>query len=292
MKVHTIDLELMGSTGTVAAHLIPSKTGHIIVDCGPSSTLAVLRAGVANLGFEMADVKHLLLTHIHLDHAGAAGTLATELGLQVYVHKHGATHLIRPERLLESATRIYGTMMDALWGKFEAVPEEQLVVLEGTETLTISDLTLQAVYTPGHAIHHLAFAFDQDVFCGDVGGVRLQGADHVLAPTPPPDIDFVAWHESLRKLRELNPKRLFLTHFGEFRDIDLHLAKLEQSLNHLELLSKTVLEAGGTAEEIANGIKDYAQNEIKDKSLEQKYELSTPYFMAASGLMRYWTKKK
>ncbi len=293
MKIHTIDLELMGSTGTVAAHFIPSEAGHLIVDCGPESTLPKLKAGIAALGYEFTDVKHLLLTHIHLDHAGAAGTLARELpNLQVYVHQHGASHLKRPERLLESATRIYGAMMQPLWGKFEAVPENQLVVLEGIETLNISNLEVQAIYTPGHAIHHLAYAFGDDLFCGDVGGVRLQGADHVIAPTPPPDIDFAAWHQSLAKLRALAPKCLFLTHFGKFCDTEHHFAKLEHGLAHLEQMSKTITQSGGTAEQIADGIKEYAQAQIGDKTLETKYELSTPYLMAANGLMRYWTKRR
>jgi glyoxylase-like metal-dependent hydrolase (beta-lactamase superfamily II) len=292
MNIHTIDLELMGSSGTVAAHLIPSKAGHLIIDCGPESTLPKLKAGMAALGYALADVKHILLTHIHLDHAGAAGTLAADLkDLQIYVHKHGANHLKRPERLLESATRIYGAMMQPLWGKFEAVPEEQLVVLEGTESLKIAEFEFQAVYTPGHAIHHLAYAFGTDVFCGDVGGVRLQGAEHVIAPTPPPDIDFSAWHQSLTKLRGLMPKRLFLTHFGEFSDTEYHFAKLEQSLIYLEQMSKSVIESGGTVEQIADGIKEYAIEQLKNKELEKKYELSTPYLMAASGLKRYWTKR-
>ncbi len=292
MIIHTIDLELMGSTGTVAAHFIPSEAGHLIVDCGPESTLPKLKAGIAALGYEVADVKHLLLTHIHLDHAGAAGTLARELpNLQVYVHQHGASHLKRPERLLMSATRIYGAMMQPLWGKFEAVPENQLVVLEGIETLNISNFEVQAIYTPGHAIHHLAYAFGDDLFCGDVGGVRLQGADHVIAPTPPPDIDFAAWYQSLAKLRAFVPKRLFLTHFGEFSDTEHHFAKLEHSLVHLEQMSKTITQAGGTAEQIADGIKEYVQAQIGDKNLETKYELSTPYLMAANGLLRYWTKR-
>jgi glyoxylase-like metal-dependent hydrolase (beta-lactamase superfamily II) len=292
MNISTIDLELMGSTGTVAAHFIPSEAGHIIIDCGPESTLATLEARIAALGYDLNDLRHLLLTHIHLDHAGAAGTLARRLPhLRVYVHSHGASHLAHPERLLLSATRIYGEMMQPLWGHFEAVPESQLVVLEGTETFNIAALEVQTLYTPGHAIHHLAFAFLDTIFCGDVGGVRLQGAAHVIAPTPPPDIDFAVWHQSLAKLKALEPKHLFLTHFGEFNDIDQHFANLEHSLIYLEQMSKTIVLSGGTAEQIADGIKHYATSKIQNKTLETKYELSTPYLMAANGLMRYWQKR-
>jgi glyoxylase-like metal-dependent hydrolase (beta-lactamase superfamily II) len=290
LPIHTIDLELMGSDGVVAAYFVPSEAGHVVVDCGPSSTLPALTRGVERLGFDFADVRHLLLTHIHLDHAGAAGTLAKEFGVQVYVHSHGATHLERPERLLESASRIYGAMMDTLWGAFEAVPKDQLHILEGDETLRFGSLEILALYTPGHAIHHLAYVLEDSIFCGDVGGVRLQGSSHTIAPTPPPDIHLGQWRESLEKLRQNNPKRLFPTHFGEHSDVALHFAKLEQSLNTLERLTKEVFLGGGDTEMLAGAIAKMASGEIGDKTLETKYALSTPYLMAANGLARAWKK--
>jgi glyoxylase-like metal-dependent hydrolase (beta-lactamase superfamily II) len=289
-QVHTIDLELMGSEGVVAAYFIPSESGHVVVDCGPSSTLPTLRRGVEGLGYAFGDVRHLLLTHIHLDHAGAAGTLARELGLGVYVHRHGATHLERPERLLESATRIYGAMMETLWGAFEAVPKEQLTILEGNETLRFDALEFLALYTPGHAIHHIAYVLEDDIFCGDVGGVRLQGSSHTIAPTPPPDINLGLWRESLETLRRHQPKRLFPTHFGEHSDVALHFEKLEQSLDVLERLTMDVLSAGGDRDALAVTIQNMANREIDDKNLQTKYALSTPYQMAANGLLRWWKK--
>ncbi|MFN3266859.1 MAG: MBL fold metallo-hydrolase [Deinococcales bacterium] len=288
--IHTIDLELMGSEGVVAAYFIPTKAGHIVVDCGPSSTLPKLRAGITALGYNFTDVRHLLLTHIHLDHAGAAGTLARELGLQVYVHQHGAIHLEQPQRLLQSATRIYGAMMDTLWGNFEAVPKHQLVVLEGEEVLHFDQLEILALYTPGHAIHHLAYVLEESIFSGDVGGVRLQGSSHVIAPTPPPDINLEFWRNSLEKLRQHKPRQLFLTHFGQHTDVELHFAKLEQSLDTLERLTKEVLNSGGDADTLAAAIQKMANAQISDENLETKYALSTPYHMAANGLVRYWQK--
>lgn len=289
--IQTIDLELMGSEGVVAAYFIPSEAGHIVVDCGPSSTLPKLKAGIEALGYAFADVRHLLLTHIHLDHAGAAGTLARELGLQVYVHTHGAGHLGEPTRLLQSATRIYGAMMDTLWGAFEAVPKDQLVVLEGDEVLRFGQLEMQALYTPGHAIHHLAYVLEDSIFCGDVGGVRLQGSSHTIAPTPPPDINLGDWRKSLEKLRQHKPKQLFPTHYGQHLDTDLHFAKLEQSLDTLERLTTEVLSGGGDTDTLAVAIQNMAGAEIQDKDLEMKYALSTPYRMAANGLVRYWQKR-
>jgi glyoxylase-like metal-dependent hydrolase (beta-lactamase superfamily II) len=291
IEVHTVDLELMGAAGVVAAYVIPTDAGLIVVDCGPGSTLPKLYAGLERLGFEPRDVKHVLLTHIHLDHAGAAGALAVASGASVYVHRHGAAHLLRPERLMESATRIYGALMEALWGAFQPVPETQLHALEGTQVLHIGGLEIHAVYTPGHAIHHIAYGLDGQVFCGDVGGVRLQGSTHVVAPTPPPDIDLKAWRESLSKLRALEPIRLYPTHFGMHEDVDLHLQNLELSLNTLEALSLRVMHAGGGRDEIAAEIGRMTAERLQNSELETKYALSTPHTMAADGLMRYWTKK-
>jgi glyoxylase-like metal-dependent hydrolase (beta-lactamase superfamily II) len=295
MNVHAIDLELMGTPGVVGAYFIPSQTGHILVDCGPGATLERLYAGVKKLGFEASDIKHLLLTHIHLDHAGAAGQLARELGLQVYVDKNGAGHLLRPERLIESATRIYGSMMDVLWGAFEPVPEKQLTILEGGETLNVAGLEFQAIYTPGHAIHHLAYVVDNSIFSGDVGGVRLQGSSHVVAPTPPPDIDLEVWRESVQTLRGLNAKRIMVAHYGEFTDMEQHFDKLEKNIAALEQLSLEVLRSGGGRDEIAKRIEIMSGQEISstsDSTMNSRYQLATPYLMAADGLIRYWQRKR
>ncbi len=295
MKVHAIDLELMGTPGVVGAYLIPSESGHVMVDCGPGATLTKLYAGVKKLGFEASDIKHLLLTHIHLDHAGAAGQLARELGLQVYVHKNGAGHLLRPERLIESATRIYGSMMDVLWGQFEAVPENQLTILEGGETLNVSGLEFKTLYTPGHAIHHLAYVVSDTIFSGDVGGVRLQGSTHVVAPTPAPDIDLNVWRESVKTLRGLNASRILVAHYGEFTDMEQHFDNLEKNINDLEKLSLEVLRLGGGREEIAKRIEIMSGQEISsasDSTMNTRYQLATPYLMAADGLIRYWQRKR
>ena len=291
IEVHTVDLELVGAAGVVAAYVIPTSDGLVVVDCGPGSTLPKLYAGLERLGFTLRDVKHVLLTHIHLDHAGGAGALAVASGATVYVHRHGAAHMLRPERLMESATRIYGALMEPLWGAFQPVPEAQLQILEGTETLHVGGLEIRAVYTPGHAIHHIAYEVDRHVFCGDVGGVRLHGSTHVVAPTPPPDIDLGAWRESLQKLRDLEPRILYPTHFGMHEDVNLHLQNLELSLDTLEGLSLRVMRAGGGRDEIASEIGRLTAERLQNNDMEMKYALSTPYTMAADGLMRYWLKK-
>ena len=290
MIVHTADLELMGAPGVVAAYVIPSSDGLVIVDCGPGSTLPKLRSAVSSLGYEVADIRHILLTHIHLDHAGGAGQLALETGATVYVHSRGAAHLLNPTRLMQSATQIYGAMMDTLWGAFLPVSEAQLRVLEGGETLRLGGLEIRVAYTPGHAVHHLTYALDGHVFCGDVGGVRLQGSPYLIAPTPPPDINLEIWRESLVNLRASEPHTLYPTHFGAYSDVASHLTKLEASLDALESLSLEVLKAGGGRDEIAQRIETHARLELNDSTFETKYALSTPYPMAADGLMRYWRK--
>ncbi len=290
MIVHTADLELMGAPGVVAAYLIPSSDGLIVVDCGPGSTLPKLRSAVSSLGYDAADIRHILLTHIHLDHAGGAGQLALETGATVYVHQRGAVHLLNPARLMQSATQIYGAMMDTLWGAFLPVSEAQLQPLEGGETLRLGNLEICVAYTPGHAVHHLTYALDGHVFCGDVGGVRLQGSPYLIAPTPPPDIDLELWRESISKLRSLEPHTLYPTHFGAHLDAAAHLTKLEASLDALESLSLEVLRAGGGRDEIAARIGEHARLELNNSTFETKYALSTPYPMAADGLMRYWKK--
>jgi glyoxylase-like metal-dependent hydrolase (beta-lactamase superfamily II) len=295
MKVHVIDLELMGTPGVVGAYFIPSELGHVLVDCGPGATLEKLYAGISRLGFEARDIKHLLLTHIHLDHAGAAGQLARELGLHVYVHKNGAGHMLRPERLIESATRVYGAMMDVLWGTFEAVPENQLTILEGGETLDILGLEYRAFYTPGHAIHHLAYFVGDTIFSGDVGGVRLQGSSHVVAPTPPPDIDLEAWRKSIQTLRGLNASRILVSHYGEFGDMETHWNNLENNISDLEQLSLEVLRVGEGREAIAKRIEILSGEQIStasDSTMNTRYQLATPYLMAADGLLRYWQRKR
>jgi glyoxylase-like metal-dependent hydrolase (beta-lactamase superfamily II) len=203
--------------------------------------------------------------------------------------------MLRPERLIESATRIYGAMMDVLWGKFEAVPENQLTILEGGETLNISGLEFKAIYTPGHAIHHLAYFVDDTIFSGDVGGVRLQGSSHVVAPTPPPDIDLEVWRASIKTLRALGAKRILVSHYGEFTDVETHWNNLENNINYLEQLSLEVMRSGGGRDEIAKRIEILSGEQISsvsDSTLPTRYQLATPYLMAADGLLRYWQRKR
>ena len=221
-----VDTKYQGHPHLIATGVLETDAGLVLVDPGPTTSLDTLERTLQDQGVAREDLHAVFLTHIHLDHAGATGTLVDRAPhLTVYVHERGAPHMARPERLLRSARRIYGDQMDDLWGAFRAVPDDNLHVLSGGETLTIGGRTLEVAYTPGHAQHHIS-AFDRasgTAFIGDVGGMRVAGADYLVPVMPPPDVDVPAWHDSLRTVRNWAPERLFLTHFGPHTDVDRHL---------------------------------------------------------------------
>jgi glyoxylase-like metal-dependent hydrolase (beta-lactamase superfamily II) len=224
-----IDVLQLGVQRAIACWQI----GDLLVDPGPESTLKNVLAELDGL-----EPRAVLLTHIHLDHAGAAGTLSRMYpDLQVYVHARGARHMIDPSKLLASATRIYGDYMDVLWGTFEAVPEDRLHVLEGGERLDFGETgSFEVLYTPGHAVHHVSYLQENGTaFVGDVAGTRSRGLDDtqssvVLPPTPPPDIDPPAWQASISALTERGLRRLNYTHWGSADDVDAHLTQLSERL--------------------------------------------------------------
>src|SRR5947209_12843207 len=200
------------------------QVGDILIDPGPASCLPAL---LDALGDERP--RALLLTHIHLDHAGATGSLVRRWPeLEVYVHERGAPHLVDPQRLLESASRLYGDDMGRLWGEFLAVPQERLRVLRGGERL-LGD-RFEVAYTPGHASHHVSYLHGGVAFVGDVGGVRITASSLTIPPTPPPDIDIEAWRVSLEVVRAWEPRRLAATHFGVTEDVDAQLEEVDERL--------------------------------------------------------------
>jgi glyoxylase-like metal-dependent hydrolase (beta-lactamase superfamily II) len=211
-----IDLHWLGGDRRIGSW----RVGELLIDCGPTTTLDTLVAAMGDWR-----PRALLLTHIHFDHAGAAGELVRRWpDLEVVVHRRGARHLADPERLESSARRVFGDDFDRRFGSLVPIPEENLTVLDGGETVH----GLSALYTPGHAVHHLAYIDDGDgrAWVGDIAGVRLRPGDRVLPPTPPPDIDIDAWLASIELVRERAPRWLGLPHFGEVTDA---AAMLEQA---------------------------------------------------------------
>ena len=228
-----IDLKHMGRPDSVASYLLETRNGPVIVDPGPASTIPALRAGLAEHGYEVAELAALLLTHIHLDHAGGSGTLARENPeLLVYVHQVGAPHVADPSKLLRSATQLYGDRMEQLWGEVAPVPPERIRALSGGEMVALGDREFEVAYTPGHASHHVSY-FERGTgiaFVGDTAGLRGPPHFSVLPVTPPPDFNLEAWLGSLRTIAAWHPGRLALTHFGVSPDAQHHLEDLGAGL--------------------------------------------------------------
>src|SRR5437773_2314684 len=227
------DLDFMQLPRIIATAVVHGPGEVVLIDPGPSSTLPRLRSTLAAAGISMRDVTTVLLTHIHLDHAGATGTLVRELPkLRVFVHEKGAAHMANPEKLVASATRLYGSEMDRLWGEVRPVPAANMEILQGGERMAVGHRMFDVEYTPGHASHHVSY-FDRDsgvAFVGDTAGVRLMAGGVVMPPTPPPDIDLEAWHRSLARIERWRPDTLLLTHFGPSSPVAGHLSALRDHI--------------------------------------------------------------
>jgi glyoxylase-like metal-dependent hydrolase (beta-lactamase superfamily II) len=293
-----LDLDFQGTAEVIAAYLLTGPDGHTLLETGPGSTLGALESAVASAGARLDDITQLVVTHIHLDHAGAAGELLRRLPhATLRVHPAGAAHLIDPSKLIASATRIYGDRMERLWGSFEPCPADRVVTLEDGAELACGRHTLVALHTPGHASHHIAFhdAECGTVFTGDVGGVRLDGASYVRPPTPPPDIDVEAWHASVDRIRALRPHSLDLTHFGRFADPARHLDELLRRLDAWTRWVAAAVARGATPPQMVAELRHETDTEIVaesgDPSLAEAYELGTPTGMTVDGLVRYLRKK-
>ncbi|HEX5029147.1 MAG TPA: MBL fold metallo-hydrolase [Gaiellaceae bacterium] len=281
MPAPPIDLH-HGAAGIVACYLLDTDDGPALFDCGPTTCIPALKAGLAERGLELRDVRHLLLSHIHLDHAGAAGVLVREHpGLQVHVSPVGAPHLIDPSRLDSSARRLYGDAFDELWGELAPIPSANVHDV-GDEVLGLA-----AFATPGHAWHHVSF-LDRDgtLYAGDAAGVRLTGGEFVMPPCPPPEFDLEAWEESIRAIEQRAPARLALIHFGLFDDVQEHIASLRATLQRW---AGRVEDGMDEQSFIAAAAFDVSQT---DPELVDEYQRAGPYWHHFQGIERYWRKRR
>jgi glyoxylase-like metal-dependent hydrolase (beta-lactamase superfamily II) len=291
-----VDLQFHDRPQVIATGLVQGRGGVAIIDPGPTSCLPALELGLQANGIRWPDVRHILLTHIHLDHAGASGTIVREHPhIQVLVHERGARHMIDPSRLVESATRIYGDRMDHFWGEFAAVPTGNVVSLAGGERVEAGGRTFDVAYTPGHASHHVSF-FDQSsgvAFVGDTAGVCINGG-YVLPPTPPPDIDVELWATSVDRILEWSPATLMLTHFGPVTNVRPHLAALIENLTTTAGIARSLLSEPGTDEERGSAFADKLRYLLRKQMIESEvmtYVVAAAYEHLFSGLARYWRKK-
>jgi glyoxylase-like metal-dependent hydrolase (beta-lactamase superfamily II) len=278
VSIHPIDLHHLGFERVIGVYLVETDDGPALFDCGPTTCLESLKAGLADRGLALADVRHLLLSHIHLDHAGAAGVILREHpDLQVHVSGIGAPHLVDPSRLESSARRLYGDAFDRLWGELAPVPEANVHVVGD------SVLGLECFPSPGHASHHVCYLGpDGTLWAGDAAGVRIQPARYVLPVSPPPDIDVEAWHRTIDEIERRAPQRLALIHFGVAEDAAAHLERLRGELDRLA----AVVGEGGDEQAFERAVHDAMTPEDEDA-----FERAAPLWQSYAGLKRYWDKR-
>ena len=294
MRVHTLDLRFQGIPNAIAAFLVEGPSGRLLFETGPASTLPALEAALAAHGLTPEALSAVFVSHIHLDHAGAAGHLA-ERGLPVHVHPVGAPHLADPARLLRSASRIYGDALDRLWGQTRPVPVERLRAVADGESVEVAGLTVIAIDTPGHAGHHHCWRIADLAFTGDVGGVRLPGSNLVALPAPPPEVDLEAWERSIDRLAAAGLRRVYPTHFGESDAVDWHLSALRDALHGAADLVREGLESGLPREAILARYRAWNQARATAAGLGPDaiaaYEAANPLAMSVDGLLRYWRQQ-
>ena len=293
--IHQIDLHFQGQLEAIAAFLVETSAGPILIETGPHSTLPHLQEGIEAAGYQLTDVKHVFLTHIHLDHAGVAWKFA-EHGATIYVHPRGYPHMHDPSKLLKSAKMIYQEQMDSLWGTLKPIPAEQLIAVEHEQSFSVGDVSLKAWHTPGHAVHHIAWQLGTELFAGDVAGVKI-GEGPVVPPCPPPDINVEDWQASLQIIRQIAPNRLWLTHFQAITEVVTHLDALEKRLvEWAEWLKPRVLSEEWNDTALMQAFEEFVMNGFDkmelDPKIKRRYAVANPAGMSALGLKRYWVKKQ
>jgi glyoxylase-like metal-dependent hydrolase (beta-lactamase superfamily II) len=256
----------------------------------------VLELGVHRLGLELSDVTHILLTHVHLDHAGGTGTLVRRYPqLKVFVHERGAPHLLDPTRLVRSATRLWGDRMSVLWGEVAPVPATNLVTLGDSARIQAAGRSFDVAYTPGHATHHISFLDRSSgmAFVGDVAGIRSSG-HYVRPPTPPPDIDVEVWVESAARVGAWKPDAMFLTHFGPTEDVPAHLTAFVEALRDASAWVRRSLAEPGTDQERATRYAEYVNAELTRHLTDEQirpHRVGAQFELSWFGLARYWRKR-
>jgi glyoxylase-like metal-dependent hydrolase (beta-lactamase superfamily II) len=293
-----IDLNFLGRPEIIATAILHGPAGVALIDPGPATTLDNLTTALTRKGIRFADVRQILVTHIHLDHAGSVGSIVEKHPhVEVTVHERGAPHMIDPAKLLGSAGRLYGQDMERLWGDVKPVDPARIKIVSGGETLDVAGREVKVAYTPGHASHHVSF-FDtasRVAFVGDTAGIRRGSGTYVMPPTPPPDIDIEAWHQSEQKILAWEPDTLFLTHFGPYAGARQHMQGMFGNMSDWSRLVRRLIADESRSEEdreaaFADDVLSEIRRQVGDVEADN-YTKAGGLRYSYHGLARYWRKR-
>jgi glyoxylase-like metal-dependent hydrolase (beta-lactamase superfamily II) len=292
--IHLVDARHLGAPNVICIALLETGDNELVmIDSGPETVFESTVAGIKRIGFSPDQVKHLLLTHIHLDHSGGAWRWGKEFGTRIYVHPIGRPHLVDPAKLVTSATRIYADKMEYLWGKIEGIAPELVNGVDDDAQLKLGQLNVRVLYTPGHANHHNAYLIGENLFTGDVAGCRV-GNGPPVPPFVPPEASIEMWKESLDKLRAAKPNALYLTHFGKVNDPAPHLGDLEDRIFRWSEWMRQKLVEGKSEKELIAEFQALTHKELAESGATWEemvaYERGNPAAMSVLGFARYWHK--
>jgi glyoxylase-like metal-dependent hydrolase (beta-lactamase superfamily II) len=294
MQIQALDLDFQNTPRVTASYLVVGPEGPVLVETGPGSTLPNLKAQLASAGYSPAEIRHVLVTHIHLDHAGAAGWWAQQ-GAQIYVHHVGAPHLIDPARLLSSASRIYGDQMKPLWGEMLPAPAERVTPVFDGDTIEVAGLAFTAMDTPGHASHHHTYRLGDVAFTGDAAGIHLPDLSMVDLPAPPPEFNLELWLATVERLQRESFSVIYPTHFGAVTRWRRHLELFADLLKEAAGFVHGHMERGLERDDIVREYISWQRGRLKNAGVREEafqwYEVVNPLYMSVDGIMRYWRKK-
>lgn len=295
MEIYTLDLHFQELPHTIASYLVVGPKGAVLVETGPQSTLENLLARLAEHGYSPGDVQHVLVSHIHLDHAGAAGWWAQQ-GAQVYVHHVGAPHLIDPSKLLSSAGRIYGDQFNTLWGETVPAPADRVILVHDGQKIEVAGLTFTAWDTPGHAYHHHIYQVEDIAFTGDAAGIQLPGTYFVDIPAPPPEFNLEIWQQTIERMLALPLKTIYPTHFGKLEDWKSQLKEVGSLMRKNSEFVRKKMDEGLDRDQILAQYRAEHYSRAKAATLSEadiaQYEVVNPQHMSVDGIIRYWRKKR
>lgn len=292
--LHTLDHHFLNAPEVIATYAIIGEKSAAIIETGPASTLNNILESLRSLGVQPKDVRDVLVTHIHFDHAGASWWWAQQ-GATIHVHPNGAPHLIDPSKLIASATRLYKDQMDTLWGKIEPIPTNQVHIVNDGDTVAAAGAIIHVIDSPGHAKHHHTYQLGDAAFVGDVAGVHLPDFDWTAVPAPPPEFDLEAWEATLKKLAAFNFKTIYPTHFGAIQNPNEHFSKLAPLVRACAEFVRDRMSEGLTRDQIVPIYMEWNAERCtardRERNAVERYMGANNQDLSVDGIMRYWMKK-